>query len=145
MGANYKELTDFTKKLEQLNNEQREAFIESCCKELAARLLRKVIKRTDGFKNSTGNLRRGWTGGVKQNAGSYVDSLTVKHNGTVYQIDIVNDVDYAVYVEYGHRTRDHKDWVEGKFMLTTSEEELRQSSQQILEKKLNKFLSEVVK
>ena len=46
VSANYKQLTKFQKQIEQLNKEQKEQFLESCCKELAARLLRKVIKRT---------------------------------------------------------------------------------------------------
>ena len=32
MSANYKQLTEFQKKIEQLNNQQKEEFLESCCK-----------------------------------------------------------------------------------------------------------------
>lgn len=46
MSADFKQLTEFTQKIEKLNEEQKEEFLESCCKELAARLLAKVIKRT---------------------------------------------------------------------------------------------------
>ena len=56
MSANYKQLAEFSKKIEKLNGEQKQQFLESCCKELAARLLRKVIKRTP---STTGTLRRG--------------------------------------------------------------------------------------
>ena len=45
-----------------------------------------------------------------------------------------------MYVEYGHRTANHKGWVSGKFMLTISEEELKTISPRILEKKLKKYL-----
>ena len=58
MGADFKQLTEFTKNIERLNDSQKEEFLESCCKELAARLLAKVIKRTP---LDTGTLRRGWT------------------------------------------------------------------------------------
>ncbi len=47
------------------------------------------------------------------------------------------------YVEYGHRTRNHKGWVEGKFMLTISEKELKAQLPKIIERKLIELLSEV--
>lgn len=153
MGANYKQLTEFQKKIEKLNNDQKEEFLEACCKELAARLLAKVIKRTP---SDTGVLRRGWTGGVKENATAYANSLSVKHEGGKYHIDIINPVEYASYVEYGHRQtpgryvpelgkRLKQGWVQGKFMLTISENELNQMSDKILQAKLNKFMKEVFK
>ena len=116
--------------------------MEACCKELAARLLAKVIKRTP---SDTGVLRRGWTGGVKENATAYANSLSVKHEGGKYHIDITNPVEYSSYVEYGHRTRNHQGWVQGHFMLTISENELNQMSDKILQAKLNKFMKEVFK
>lgn len=140
MSANYKQLTEFTKKIEKLNNQQKEEFLESCCKELAARLLAKVIKRTPA---DSGTLRRGWTGGRKQNASAYADSISVEKIGNKYHIDITNPVEYASYVEYGHRTRNHKNWVEGRHMLTISEAELNSMSDAILQKKLNKFMKDV--
>ena len=157
MSANYKRLTDFTKKIEKLNDVQKEEFIQSCCKELAARLLAKVIKRTpvggeytdkDGVKHKIpgyvgGTLRRGWTADKNQNATAYANSLTIRKIGDKYQVDIINPVEYASYVEYGHRTSNHKGWVPGKFMLTISESELNGMSDAILQKKLNKFMKDV--
>jgi hypothetical protein len=121
-------------------------FLTSCAKELAARLLAKVIKRTPvgqypaetGKKGGT--LRRGWTGGKSSNAQAYANSLNVNKTGTDYIIEIINPVEYASYVEYGHRTRNHKGWVEGKFMLTISEDEIRQSAPRVLENKLKNYL-----
>lgn len=145
MSANYKDLIKFSDKIEKLNSQKKEQFLESCCKELAARLLAKVIKRSgpERFKNSTGTLRRGWTAGTNQNATTYANSLSVSKVGNKYQIDITNPVEYASYVEYGHRTRDHKGWVEGHHMLTISENELNSMSDAILQKKLNKFMKDV--
>ena len=140
MSANYKQLTKFTEQIEKLNNEQKDQFLEACCKELAARLLAKVVKRTP---SSTGVLRRGWTGGTNQNATAYANGLAIRHVGNKYHIDIINPVEYASYVEYGHRTVDHKGWVPGKFMLSISESELNNMSDAILQKKLNKFMKEV--
>ena len=123
-------------------------FIESCAKELAARLLAKVIKRTpvgqypisSGKKGGT--LRRGWTGEKLQSASIYANNLKVNHFGNVYVIEIVNPVEYASYVEFGHRTRNHEGWVEGKFMLTISEQEIESDAPRILENKLKKKLGE---
>lgn len=143
MGANYRELMKFSDQIEQLNDQQKEQFLESCCKELAARLLAKVVKRSgpERFKNSTGNFRRGWTAG--QNAKTYANSLNISKVGNKYHVDIINPVEYASYIEYGHRTRDHQGWVEGHFILTIAEQELNQITDRILQKKLNKFMKDV--
>ena len=126
-------------------------FLTSCAKELAARLLGKVIRRTpvgqypEGSGKTGGTLRRGWTGGKGGNASSYANSLNVDKVGTDYVIEIINPTEYASYVEFGHRTRNHTGWVEGKFMLTISEDEIRKSAPRILEKKLENYLKECFK
>lgn len=159
------------KELEQLKSQilkfgdvkQVDQFFESCAKELAQRLLSKVIKRTPvgvysgesyscasgqthgGSKVSGkvgGTLRRGWTAGKSGSASAYANSLQVTRQGNDYVIEIINPVEYASYVEFGHRTRDHKGWVEGHFMLTISEDEVRKAAPRVLEKKLEKYLRE---
>lgn len=186
MSANYKQLENFTRRFEALSEQHQDAFMESCCKELAARLLAKVIKRTpvgekpkadvktvkvtgDSGKSRTflsadeariqqywgdyqgGTLRRGWTAGKDVNAAEYANSLSVKKIGDKYHIDIINPVEYASYVEYGHRQEPGRyvpalgkklkeGWAPGKFMLTISEEEIRRSSPKILQNKLNKYM-----
>ena len=162
MSVKYKEFQDFTKKVEELNRVKKEEFLEACCKELAARLLAKVIKRTPvGVYEEKvgGTLRRGWTAektgnskrdttqamyenmfGAEQKV--YRKNMDVRKVGNTYIIDITNYVEYAMYVENGHRTRDHKNWVPGRFMLTISENELRTVTPQILERKLKKFLED---
>lgn len=144
-----RDLENFRKNVEKhLGADQIDLFMESCAKELAARLLAKVIKRTpvgqypksSGKKGGT--LRRGWTGEKSQSGSAYANSLNVHHFGDVYVIEIVNPVEYASYVEFGHRTRNHKGWVEGKFMLTMSEEEIRRDAPRILQNKLKKKLGE---
>ena len=142
------------------------AFVEACVKELAARLLRLVIKRTPvgdysgqsytcetGFSHKGkkvkgkqgGTLRRGWTAGQRASAKGYADSLTVNHFGGTYVIEIVNPVEYASYVEYGHRTANHKGWVKGHFMMKISEQELQNMAPQILERKIRKYLGDIMK
>ena len=135
--------------LEKLNQEQVDLFIDACAKELAARLLAKVIKRTPvgDYPNSSGKkggtLRRGWTGGKNSSAVAYADSLTIHHFGDAYVIEIINPVEYASYVEFGHRTANHKGWVNGRFMLTISEQEIQQAAPAIIEKKLMKQMGEL--
>ena len=160
-------LKKLQKELEQLK-EKAEPFAEECAKELGARVLSKVIKRTpvgvyDGstytcesglpHKSSKrsgkvgGTLRRGWTSntnskakGGKGNAKEYAASLPVKKEGNKLTLDIVNPMEYASYVEYGHRKRGGKGWVPGHFMLEKSRQEVEKIAPKVIEKKLNKFL-----
>lgn len=148
--VNYAQLDAFRQHVKQsLTSDKVELFIESCAKELAARLLAKVIKRTPVGKYSSksgkkgGTLRRGWTAEKNQAVSTYVNSLNITKTGDSYTIDIVNPVEYASYVEYGHRTRNHKGWVEGRFMLTISSQEVQEAAPAILEKKLQRKLGEV--
>lgn len=146
---NFQDFEKIKNNLEKLNQEQVDLFIDACAKELAARLLAKVIKRTPvgDYPNSSGKkggtLRRGWTGGKNSSAVAYADSLTIHHFGDAYVIEIINPVEYASYVEFGHRTRNHKGWVNGRFMLTISEQEIQQAAPAIIEKKLMKQIGEL--
>ena len=47
---------------------------------------------------------------------------------------------YASYVEFGHRTRDHKGWVKGGFMLKISEKELDTQVPKLIEKRVMEYL-----
>lgn len=150
--VDFRDLEKFRQNIEKnLGADQVDLFIEACAKELAARLLAKVIKRTPvgQYPNSSGKkggtLRRGWTNGKSQPANQYANSLKVNHFGDVYVIEIINPVEYAPYVEYGHRTRGGKGWVEGKFMLTISSQEIQSDAPKILENKLKKKLGECFK
>jgi HK97 gp10 family phage protein len=135
--VNFKGLEKFKNDLEKLNQNELDKFSESAIKELAARMLRKVIKRTPVgvYPKSTGKkggtLRRGWTVG------------NVKKTSNGFEIEVINPTEYASYVEFGHRTRNHQGWVEGRFMLTISEQELEADAPRILENKFKKFLGEL--
>jgi hypothetical protein len=159
-GCKFDDLKKFQEKLNRLNEIELNLFLEACAKELAARLLAKVIKRTpvgeypksSGKKGGT--LRRGWTtqvsgsgseGANTKGASQYVDTLKVNHYDGTYVIEIVNPINYASYIEFGHRTRNHKGWVKGRFMLTISEQEIEAAAPGILERKLMKKLGECFK
>ena len=157
------EFEDLKKLRDRLQNLQRIEIQEFCVmvsKELAARLLARVIKRTPVGDYPTesgkkgGTLRRGWTGGKRQAAKKYADSLPVHKIGSDYVITIENPVEYGVYVEYGHPQtpgryvpaigkRLKKAWVPGQFMLTKSEREVEATMQALIEKRLLEFLKEV--
>lgn len=150
--VNISDLENFKKQMEKsLSGKELDQFIDSCAKELAARLLAKVIKRTPvgQYPKETGKkggtLRRGWTGEKSQSGAAYANELKVHHFGDHYVIEIINPVEYASYVEFGHRTRNHKGWVEGKFMMTISAEEVQRDAPKILEAKLKKKLGECFK
>ena len=156
--VNFKQLQRLQKRMEKLEKVDFDRFCEAAAKELAARLLAKVIKRTPvgDYDDGTvgGTLRRGWTAqshreaelastfGGGSGAKRFADSLVVTKIGNIYEIEVINPVEYAAYVEFGHRTRDHQGWVNGRFMMTISADEVERQAPRILEKKLIKLLGD---
>lgn len=159
--CDFSQLQKFAKDLEKLAEVDVEELCIACSKELAARLLKLVIPRTpvgdypEGSGKKGGTLRRGWTAssekeamygalfdGKSESAGKYANSLNVTKSGNTYTVEIINPVEYASYVEFGHRTVSGG-WVEGRYMLTISEEKLKTISPAVLEKMLLKKLKEV--
>lgn len=134
----FKKMRDNIKRMAETDIDK---FMEACTKELAARLLRKVILKTPvgQYPGSTGKnggtLKRGWT--------TDNTNLRVYRSGKLFCVDIVNTTAYASYVEYGHRKVNNKGWVTGKFMMTESLQELEKQMQSILDKKLTIFLGGV--
>ena len=159
MGKNvdYRQFEQFKKKLEKtLSNDTRQKFMEDCAKELAARLLSRVIKRTPTADEDGGTLRRGWTGGdenmsEKENVigvggkNGAASKISVVYRNGEYRCAIFNPVYYASYVEYGHRTPSHDGWVDGQFFLTISENEVNALAPALLEKRLAEYLKEAFK
>ena len=94
------------------------------------------------YRRRGGNLRRNWTIGE------------VFKNGNMYSVEVINSSFYASYVEYGHRQTPgrfvavlgkklKRAWVPGRFMLTISENEIKENMDAILEKKLDNILKKV--
>ncbi len=158
--ADFRQLQELQERLQKLQKVDLNKFCEDVSKELAARLLALVIPRTpvgvypyETGKNG-GTLRRGWTAGKTTAAGTYAKSLPIEKSGNYYIVRVINPVEYASYVEFGHRQtpgryvpalgkRLKKGWVKGQFFLTLSEDDLERIAPGILEKKLNKLLQEV--
>lgn len=175
--ANIKGLTELKQNLVE-QQKQIDDYIRLLASDIAALLLRKVIKRTPvgnkpfgkdvkktvKVKTSKGtrsyltkegaileqywngyvggNLRRGWTVGE------------VVKTGNKYKVEVLNSVEYASYVEYGHRQEPgryvpqigkklKKAWVPGKFMLTISENEIRDNLESIIQKRLKVILEKM--
>lgn len=87
-----------------------------------------------------GSLRDAWT------------ILPVEKHGNTYEITVINNLDYASYVEYGHRQTPGRyvpalgkslkvSWVKGRFMLTISEQEVKTLAPELL----NDMLYEALK
>ena len=183
-------MKNLQKQLNKIQQEQASAFIDECAKELAARLLAKVIKRTPVGDYSQeievlakrdskhhkkgdvytkrinpsgkmgGTLRRGWTAKTQEEAEkgkgkpsaeqvtAFVNALKIQHNGNMLTVEIENPVEYASYVEYGHRTSKHsrrQGWVPGHFMLSISEQDIQKITPGLLQKKIKQFLGECMK
>lgn len=124
-----KKLDAFAQKLKKASSSQGEAVCTEALNEIAKVALKKTINQTP---RDTGNLARSWltTDGVKQ-------------EGKSYKKEIYNTADYAVFVEFGHRTRSHKGWVPGQFMLTNALEQTSPMLNSIISSVVNKHLGEV--
>lgn len=143
-------LKKFQKGLEKLQ-EQAEPFMESCAKSLGTRVLSRTIKRTpvgvyDGSTytcesgvSHKGAKQQGKVGGTLRRGWKTAPISKVHKNGNI-KVVIYNPVEYASYVEYGHRKRGGKGWVQGHFMLEKSRQEVEKIAPKVAEDKLNKFL-----
>lgn len=150
-------LIELQNKIKSLQQRDSTDFLRKCTFEASARLLEKVRNYTPVgvYPAETGKvggtLKRGWNmQSIKPMEIQKVGS------GTVVTVRVINPVKYASYVEYGHRQKPgrfvpaigkrlKKSWVEGKFFLTRSEMELESELPAIIERKLERFLTEVLK
>lgn len=113
------------------------------------------------IEKNGGTLRRGWTANSEEEAEksgdkdieAFLETVKIKKGGNKYTIVIENPVRYSSYVEYGHRQTPGRfvpaigkklkaSWVEGKYMLTKSEQDLQSMQANILEKELEDFFKE---
>lgn len=155
--CDYKQLLKLKENIDRLQSMDMQKFCRDASKELAARLLSLVIPATPvgQYPKSTGKkggtLRRGWTAksqaeatnGGKADVKAYAQSLPVFKQGNAYTIEVINPVEYASYVEFGHRTRGGDGWVPGQYFLTLSEQDLERLAPGVIERKLEALLREV--
>lgn len=174
--VDFSELVEFQQRLEKLI-EQKDAFYRACGRDIAQRLLAKVIDRTpvgkygsykvvtakrDGKKHKKGEQYKRWvkdksgkTGGTLRRGWS-ANGVTIAQVYNKYIITIYNPVEYASYVEYGHRQtpgryvpalgkRLKAGWVKGTYMLTFSEKEIERELPSYIERKVTEWLKECFK
>jgi hypothetical protein len=138
MKVDVKQLEALQERLEDLSAGQKDQFFEAAAKDTAARFL-VVVKRAT--PKDTGTLRRGWTSGKDISEQAAASSIPVKRFGRSYSITVENNVEYAEYVEYGHRTRGGG-YVDPQYFVKRSQEAFEPNIPRFLEKKLDQFLKE---
>lgn len=168
---NFREMERLAKDLEKLAKNKDRLF-QGAAKELAARLLTLVIEKTPVGNHPAesgmdgGTLRRGWISKTHEEASDnrknepgvkeiqdFLKTIQVSSDGNTYTIEVTDPVEYASYVESGHRQtpgryvpaigkRLKERWVEGKFMMRESVEDLQKIAPQVLEDKIARFLRE---
>ncbi|RXM70854.1 HK97 gp10 family phage protein [Clostridium tetani] len=125
--------SDFKNMAKRFNKALDERVIERWIKEfllqMAFKAKRKIKKRTPV---DSGHLRRNWQVG------------NVEKRGNAYVVEIFNNLEYALFVNNGHRTRDHKGWVEGRFMVEISMNEIERQLPKFLEKKQVELLEQIL-
>lgn len=130
MKIDTKVLKDYRNSLGKFKRVTDEIFMEAVY-EVAGRVFRATVKNTPV---DTGWLRESWN----------IDD--VKKKGSVYEIEISNDAEYASYVEYGHRIvrgGNTLGWKDGIFMLTISEKNLEKVMDRIFQRKFEKRFKEL--
>ena len=120
------ELKAFQKRLEAMEKNTFDNIAQQCTNELAARMLRKTIKRTP---RKSGHLKGSW----RANA-------AIKRGGQ-WRTAVFNPVKYAPYVEHGHR-KINGGWVPGKHMMERSAEDIERDAEKIIQSKMRKILAE---
>lgn len=121
------DLKNFRDELKEFGN-QVDGIIIEALEEIVAREMRMVKKNTPV---DTGILRKSWK----------ISDIT--KNGSEFEISLFNNTEYSDYVEFGHRTRDHKNWVPGKFMLTVSERQIEKVMEEIVNRHLEEAFSKL--
>ncbi|MFC2475913.1 MAG: HK97 gp10 family phage protein [Catonella sp.] len=156
-------------------------FLRQCADELGQRLLRKVIKRTPvgkkpifkgektiKVKGQSGKTRTfltkekadydmminkywsGYSGGQLRRSWR---ATSTEGTGYNYTIKVENPLDYASYVEHGHRQTPGRfipalgktavvSWVPGRHMLSTSVDEIEASKYKIIGRRVQAFIKE---
>lgn len=178
--VDYKQLEALMKRINQMQDSGKDEFCRECTNELGQRLYRKVVMRTPHgkpprldksektvkVKGANGRTRsflsrkgalyaKYWSGYKGGTLKKGWDVKAAVKQGDSYVCEVVNPVEYASYVEYGHRqtpgryvpaldARLKESWVEGQFMLTKSEKEIQAIAPKLIEKRLNERLEEML-
>ncbi|GBF01697.1 HK97 gp10 family phage protein [Lactiplantibacillus paraplantarum] len=122
------EFKEFAKKVQtEANAEILKSQLEESVKRVGAQILKGVKAKTPV---DTGTLRRGWE----------LKGPTV--SASVITLTALNNIEYAQYIEMGHRTRGGG-WVPGQHMLMKTMFEVDDQMTSLLTPALQKFLSKL--
>jgi len=124
----FSDLVALRDKFEMLQNTV-DDFCIQVTKEIAQIVIDNAIKRTPV---DTSKLVKAW------------NTENLKKEGTIYKIEIVNPIEYAEFVEFGHRKKNDKGWVKGSFMLTIAERDLQRNLDKIIREKVDAFIMEAL-
>jgi hypothetical protein len=97
-----------------------------------ANIKSKNVQFTARSNKTGGHLRRNWQVG------------SVTKQGDAYMVEVYNNVEYASFIEFGHRTRNHRRWVEGRFMATISMQEMERELPKFLGKRQEELLNQIL-
>lgn len=134
-----RQLEELAKRIGRFTKQDVDRICIECAKEIALRLLRKVKVRTPADR---GRLRDSWR--IER----------VYKDGTEYVAEIINSMEYASYVENGHRQepgrfvpaigkRLVKSYVPGKYMLRISEQEVQKEADKFVQNRIEKALGDL--
>ena len=129
-GMNYTKFLDYTKNFEQVKNKAK-PFAKEFLKEQGQTLQAITVSNTPVDK---GHLRARWRLG------------RVLESSRGLALRFTNNMEYASFVEYGHRTRKLKDgsrrWINGRFMLTIGQNYVMSRMQSEFTRAIFKFFRE---
>lgn len=176
--ADFKELKKLEERMEQLEKTDWDKVCRQVSNQLAQILLKKVKKRTiagkkpklDGprkikvtgasgktktfYTKNDAIIKRYWSGYKGGTLRDAWEVLPVVKHGDQYVITVLNPVEYASYVEYGHRQTPGRyvpalgkclkaSWVKGRFMMTISIQEVETMTPKMLQQAIFQCLKEV--
>lgn len=143
-------LKQFSKNVKNLSKKEMDGICEKILREMALRFLTEVIRLTPvarSRRNYTGGtLRRGWvlnkpqrrltnkTKPTPQEIERFVNTLKFKKVGKYYTITVTNPIEYAKFVNYGHRTRGGKGWVQGYHFVEKAEDYINKNQNKIFKR-----------
>ena len=117
-------IEEYKRKLEHLRDSGVNDIIIKATNEIAQRIFTLTV---DNTPVDSGFLKNGW-------------DIETEQDGLRYKVTIFNNVEYAIYVEYGHRKKNNK-WHPGRFMFTLSKKEVQDNQmEKIIEKHLKQGL-----
>lgn len=131
MSVDVSQLSKLSNKFNDVKAEMNE-LSSAIVKKLGADTLALTV---DATPVDTGRLRRCWDA-----------SPVYDISANTKAVQVFNLLPYAEYVEYGHRTTNHKGWVDGRFMATNSahtvQNHAEQTAKMVVIKKIKEVLDE---